>query len=266
MGSGQGAFEYLLIGVAVMGLLIGVLLVLNSVLAPAAEQRDVQMDIIECGDEHLWLKAYTVPYNGIDSNTAPGSLTYYGATLELQSGSGSPTAAAKETCQLQAEHWLTFDRNTRTAWLEMADGSHLVYKGEGSSGNGGSKVTLWLTGHNGNENSNVPLCTISSKTGIDIPQSGTVKLTFDSTAPDKTLPGTSVKLILWLAQNQAGDTAAPTVQFEGGPQEDLADTTAGAKKEEFTFTTTSTKSPLYVTLTGSSWANNWVCDGKIEVS
>lgn len=145
----QGAIEYLLILVAVMGLIGGVLLMLNSVLTAPAAQRDLQLDIIECSEDHIWLKDYTTSYNG-NETTAPGSISYYQAGIMEQNKIVPEEQVTGETvCQLQGKYKLNFSKNPQNmkAWLQT-DNGWLEY--------GTEQIIMFLT--NPNANADAPEC------------------------------------------------------------------------------------------------------------
>lgn len=118
---GQGSLEYLLIAVAVFGLVIGAAFVINAVLESPSTQRDLQLDIIECGNEHLWLKQYFKSYDGNPAN-APLSISYYESGLMEKGGSGTPAADSVTACKLQEEWDLNFSRAEGKAWLKTTTG------------------------------------------------------------------------------------------------------------------------------------------------
>ncbi|MFC2174671.1 hypothetical protein ACFLQ2_02265 [archaeon] len=160
---GQGAVEYLLIIIAVMGFIASVLLILNAVLTPAATQRGVQIDIIECRDYHLGLKGYTNPYLGNDPLTAPSSITYYTGEM-TKGGTDAPSTAAVETCMLQDQYTLMFDAASRTAWLQTETG--WIQYGEGAP----EKVTweLFYPGDNDQNKAQTglfPVCSVDTIIG-----------------------------------------------------------------------------------------------------
>jgi len=150
---GQGSLEYLLIGIAAMGFVAIVFFVLNSMLAPGLDSRGVQMDVIECGENHVWLKEYVNAYDGsAESGTHPGSMTYYGATLTPKSSNpeeavayvSSDSPEGEVVCKIQGEYNLTFSSSKRKAWLEVGDRGqwNIIYEVGGGGGSG--LVTLNL--------------------------------------------------------------------------------------------------------------------------
>ncbi|MCK4328062.1 MAG: hypothetical protein KAW41_06395 [Candidatus Diapherotrites archaeon] len=170
----QGATEYLLIAIAVMGLIAGVLMIINSVLAAPMDQRGVSLDIIECSNAHLQLKQYTEPYDGT-TLTAPGSISYYGGIMEK---GGTPIPASKvageEMCKLQGKFWLRFSPNDRTAWLQTTQTTWLEYKIGGGNGPGPSSIVLSFVGSSrgGTEKG------CNGGPTIDVPESTSATITF----------------------------------------------------------------------------------------
>ena len=121
MPKAQGSLEYLLIAVAVFGMVIGAVLVMNSVLSAPSHQRDIELDKIDCGNSHIWLKQYFTAYNGtLDS--APGAISYYQAgEMPKSPTTVAASAVTGETaCTLQGKYHLNFSRAEGKAWLQTS--------------------------------------------------------------------------------------------------------------------------------------------------
>ncbi len=146
---GQGAIEYLLIFIAVLGLIGGVLLVLNSTLSEPASQRDVQLDVIECSNNHVWLKEYFEAYEG-ELSTAPGSISYYQTGLMQRQPNTvlSSEVIGDTACVLQDKYKLNISATPtgKTAWLETDNANNWIkYGGSTGGGTGGPTELALLT-------------------------------------------------------------------------------------------------------------------------
>jgi uncharacterized protein (UPF0333 family) len=90
MNKGQGSLEYLLILAAILAIAVVVVVVANSMLAPAKASGAVTEDKYNCGLSGIELKNYIAPYSGTATSVSIG---YNGKTVACSTTVLTETAA-----------------------------------------------------------------------------------------------------------------------------------------------------------------------------
>ena len=164
---GQGGIEYLMMIVVGLIIVVAVLLAINTLLASPEEQKDVQVDMLVAGEQNIWLKDYTIAYNGKTEN-APGAISYY-STGVMEKGSivdaSVVSADSVAIFMFQGGYELNMSQSTNNMWLRTSDDRWLEYTSSRVCGNGevdiGEECDDGKTGGNCDDctdNCQVPRC------------------------------------------------------------------------------------------------------------